>query len=583
MSEFLCFCFCDFSFFIFFFLVPVFAVCWCVKPETVVVGMRKKMIENMKDDGELEMLLDEIPHLYQRQRDDDDDDHDHDYGCFLTKQGNHGNGNGMYYEDDPLTQIKFSYASSPVSGFSLQSDGSSSSLFSSNGSPTPPPLEDLKSSTTMSMPYGSSYNNNPNNINNTFWLDSKIPDSTVTLRGEKRANDRLVHELGLCSNLSKMHIGNQQENPNVNVLPFRDFSPSENYRINAHHNSKPVDQDYNNSFKGGFLDPVGFQPPFSRSPMSHGAGMNPALSGGLAQDYEIANLFGSSRPCPGRHETTFSQLNGFSGSMDSPRHRRQPMNSYYSRGSLAPEPVAPLSRNSTVDASLYAQKYGMNLLEERGMSRLPNYSLRSTNVRPYMTVQDLLQYGLPLHNARAVPPSNARIPQGNIDAISSEGSFIIQGEGLNYVASRSSDRSRFQSATRETGFPKHPQRSELDMRHRVVGTYENPRSPRIGCPFSVLPKYHSLSEARGCIYLIAKDQHGCRFLQRVFDEGTPEDVQVIFNEIIDHVAELMMNPFGNYLMQKLLDVCNEEQRMQIILMVTEEPGQLVRISLNTHG
>ena len=85
------------------------------------------------------------------------------------------------------------------------------------------------------------------------------------------------------------------------------------------------------------------------------------------------------------------------------------------------------------------------------------------------------------------------------------------------------------------------------------------------------------------IYLIAKDQHGCRFLQRIFDEGTPEDVQVIFNEIIDHVAELMMNPFGNYLMQKLLDVCDEKQRMQIILMVTEEPGQLVRISLNIHG
>ena len=58
---------------------------------------------------------------------------------------------------------------------------------------------------------------------------------------------------------------------------------------------------------------------------------------------------------------------------------------------------------------------------------------------------------------------------------------------------------------------------------------------------------------------------------------------MIFNEIIDHVVELMMNPFGNYLMQKLLDVCNEEQRMQILLIITEEPGQLVRISLNTHG
>jgi len=98
-----------------------------------------------------------------------------------------------------------------------------------------------------------------------------------------------------------------------------------------------------------------------------------------------------------------------------------------------------------------------------------------------------------------------------------------------------------------------------------------------------VPKYSSVAEAQGYIYLMAKDQHGCRFLQKMFDEGTPEDVQVIFNEIIDHVVELMVNPFGNYLMQKLLDVCNEEQRMQILLILTEEPGQLVRISLNTHG
>ncbi|XP_068641165.1 uncharacterized protein [Aristolochia californica] len=100
----------------------------------------------------------------------------------------------------------------------------------------------------------------------------------------------------------------------------------------------------------------------------------------------------------------------------------------------------------------------------------------------------------------------------------------------------------------------------------------------------VLPaNYNSLAESEGCIYFMAKDQHGCRFLQRKFDEGTPREVQIIFNEIIDHVVELMMNSFGNYLIQKLLEVCNEDQRMQILLVVTRAPGELVNISLNTHG
>ncbi|KNA22135.1 hypothetical protein SOVF_036610 [Spinacia oleracea] len=95
--------------------------------------------------------------------------------------------------------------------------------------------------------------------------------------------------------------------------------------------------------------------------------------------------------------------------------------------------------------------------------------------------------------------------------------------------------------------------------------------------------YNSLIEVEGNIYIMAKDQHGCRLLQKMFDEGTFEDVQNIFNEIIHHVVELMMNSFGNYLIQKLLDVCNEEQRMKIIHVVTKDRGELVRVSLNTHG
>lgn len=99
----------------------------------------------------------------------------------------------------------------------------------------------------------------------------------------------------------------------------------------------------------------------------------------------------------------------------------------------------------------------------------------------------------------------------------------------------------------------------------------------------LLPKYTSLDEVEGRIYCIARDQHGCRFLQKKFDEGRPEDVQKIFVEIIDHIIELMTDPFGNYLVQKLLEVCNEDQRMQILHAITGKPGELVNISLNMHG
>ncbi|KAG8657710.1 pumilio homolog 12 [Manihot esculenta] len=96
-------------------------------------------------------------------------------------------------------------------------------------------------------------------------------------------------------------------------------------------------------------------------------------------------------------------------------------------------------------------------------------------------------------------------------------------------------------------------------------------------------KYNSVDEVTGRVYLMAKDQHGCRFLQRKFSEGTPQDVEKIFLEVIDHIVELMTDPFGNYLVQKLLEVCNEDQQMQILCAITRKPGELVRISCDMHG
>ncbi|XP_043690642.1 pumilio homolog 5-like [Telopea speciosissima] len=97
-------------------------------------------------------------------------------------------------------------------------------------------------------------------------------------------------------------------------------------------------------------------------------------------------------------------------------------------------------------------------------------------------------------------------------------------------------------------------------------------------------RYNSMDDdVTGRIFLMAKDQHGCRFLQKKFAEGTAEDVEKIFVEIIGHIVELMTDPFGNYLVQKLLEVCDDDQRMQIIHAITRKPGDLVRISCDMHG
>eukprot|EP01125_Pyxidicula_operculata_P017292 TRINITY_DN6055_c0_g1_i2.p1 TRINITY_DN6055_c0_g1~~TRINITY_DN6055_c0_g1_i2.p1 ORF type:complete len:665 (+),score=81.08 TRINITY_DN6055_c0_g1_i2:83-2077(+) len=90
----------------------------------------------------------------------------------------------------------------------------------------------------------------------------------------------------------------------------------------------------------------------------------------------------------------------------------------------------------------------------------------------------------------------------------------------------------------------------------------------------------TLEECRGNIATMCLDQHGCRFLQRHLDSGDSSVVTLIYSEVIEHIMELMSDPFGNYLCQKLIEFCNEEQRLEITKRVS---GNLVLISKNMHG
>ena len=43
----------------------------------------------------------------------------------------------------------------------------------------------------------------------------------------------------------------------------------------------------------------------------------------------------------------------------------------------------------------------------------------------------------------------------------------------------------------------------------------------------------------------------------------PQAVATVFEEVLENIVELMVDPFGNYLVQKLLDRCSEQQRLEV--------------------
>jgi len=89
-----------------------------------------------------------------------------------------------------------------------------------------------------------------------------------------------------------------------------------------------------------------------------------------------------------------------------------------------------------------------------------------------------------------------------------------------------------------------------------------------------------LESYHGNLYELCKDQHGCRYLQRKLEDGNAEHIQSIFIETCPHIIELMTDPFGNYLCQKLFEHCNDEQRTALI---NAAAPALTIIALNQHG
>ncbi|KAI3962965.1 hypothetical protein MKW92_012763 [Papaver armeniacum] len=108
----------------------------------------------------------------------------------------------------------------------------------------------------------------------------------------------------------------------------------------------------------------------------------------------------------------------------------------------------------------------------------------------------------------------------------------------------------------------------------LVGTLSNSRRNNpfvVDCKSSQNSKmYNTLKDAQGRICYLAKDQNGCRFLQRKFDEGDRQEIQIIFDEIIHNVNELMVNPFGNYLIQKVVGCLTRAVQKLIETLKTRE-------------
>ncbi|KAL0705381.1 hypothetical protein Bca4012_071806 [Brassica carinata] len=72
-------------------------------------------------------------------------------------------------------------------------------------------------------------------------------------------------------------------------------------------------------------------------------------------------------------------------------------------------------------------------------------------------------------------------------------------------------------------------------------------------------------------------------LQNLIAEGSRDTIDKIFDELISHVCELMTDPFGHHVFQKLMEKCTNEQITRVLEIVIQQPNQFVRICGDLHG
>ncbi|XP_022768330.1 putative pumilio homolog 7, chloroplastic isoform X2 [Durio zibethinus] len=371
-----------------------------------------------------------------------------------------------------------------------------------------------------------------------LWLDSK--SSFDSHFRNKNVNEKqLVDDgFGLCENLYQMHIRDEERDRDGSGLMRRFERDPDGFGFSF------GDVFSYNAEKYGSYE--GFNEGFQSSPQqvsmcSDGNDVIRSTLLGLQSGYEKGHSLGS-------HSISYNQSNDLSSKSSWHNNHRN-----------------------------YLSEQRMEqgrILDNRGILLHNAFSNKPSLDDPFVCSQ---QCGMDGNGGRAVIDSSSsprflhsKIPlEENVE----DQSVIIQGRDLKYDMDNKG----------HVSFKCHKKKFLKEIAMQNLQKKSSKLDKIHGENVRLIPSPYCLVEFQGCIYHMAKDQNGCRFLQRIFDEGSCLDVQIIFNEVIDNIVELMMHPFGNYLVQKLLDVCTEEQRLQIVLMVTKEAGQLVRISLNTYG
>ncbi|KAI5188715.1 pumilio RNA-binding family [Nematocida sp. AWRm77] len=82
------------------------------------------------------------------------------------------------------------------------------------------------------------------------------------------------------------------------------------------------------------------------------------------------------------------------------------------------------------------------------------------------------------------------------------------------------------------------------------------------------------------ICAVSKDQEGSRFIQKKLDVASSEEIDFTFQEIKKHIGELITDLFGNYVIQKFLEIGTLAQKKEILDAMEDS---VIPLALHMYG
>lgn len=93
-------------------------------------------------------------------------------------------------------------------------------------------------------------------------------------------------------------------------------------------------------------------------------------------------------------------------------------------------------------------------------------------------------------------------------------------------------------------------------------------------------KKFELKDIVGHVVEFSRDQHGSRFIQQKLENASPQEKELIFEEIKPEALSLMTDVFGNYVIQKFFDYGSKKHKKQL---ANELTGNVLNLTLQTYG